>query len=484
MKISSWFLLPLLSTGLVFAQVDLVKQEAEMNAAKADLEDARKTRDQVVAERWQDKKNQNDEREAILDKLRESKEKADALAAERARLFEDVRATREDLVRIQADEERVRNEFMMLSAQQDRADALSRLLDQGVPFDIPARLQRMNKLKKFIDVRRDDPSGVAQELLLAARQELAFTRQVDWQKADLVFQGDKTVRGDLIRLGAIGAVEYDPVQKHTALMLPAAGEHGRVFGWQEKLAQPMRDAIGKAIFESKDSVVVLFPVDVLLSTSLSSQMAQATEMTLWESLKKWFHDGGMIMYPISIVGLLTLLMVIERFLVIAWKGRHSKRKLRKVFALAREGKLEEARIEADKLRGSVGRIVQAVLRHHLQGRGAAEKAVEDVFAYELLSLERRLGTIGVFGTTAPLLGLLGTVMGMIELFGVITLYGSNDPKLLAGGIAVALVATEAGLLVAIPTQLVHSWLSSNIDNLVGQMETSALKLMNTIWLKG
>jgi len=76
------------------------------------------------------------------------------------------------------------------------------------------------------------------------------------------------------------------------------------------------------------------------------------------------------------------------------------------------------------------------------------------------------------------------VMGMIELFGVITLYGSNDPKLLAGGIAVALVATEAGLLVAIPTQLVHSWLSSNIDNLVGQMETSALKLMNTIWLKG
>jgi len=464
--------------------VDLVKQQAEINSAKADLEDARKARDQAVAERWQDKKQQNEEREALTEKQRDGKEKVDGLAAERARLFEEVRASREDLAHMQEEAERARNEFLTLSSQQDRAEALARILDQGVPFQIPERLQQMNQLKNGIDLHRDDPGRVAQDLLRAAVRELQYTRSIDWQHGDLVFGGNTSVRGDRVRLGAIGAVQYETTHQMASLMLPSVGEHGRVFGWQDNLAPPIKLAIGKGFFESKDSTMVLFPVDVLLSTSLSTQMAQAHELSWRDSAKKWFHDGGVIMYPIMGVGLLSLLMVLERILIIRWKGRHSRRRLRKVFALANEGKVDEARAEADKLRGSVGRIAQAVFRYPAGGRDAAEKGVEDVIAYEVLNLERRLGTIAVFGSTAPLLGLLGTVMGMIELFGVITLYGSNDPKLLAGGIAVALVATEAGLLVAIPTQLLHAWVSNSIDSLVGEMETTALKLMNALWLKG
>jgi len=474
----------LFAFGLSFGQIDLVKQQAEINSAKADLEDSRKLRDQVVAERWQDKKAQNDERDALMDKQREAKEGVDALAAERARLFEEVRASREDLARIQEDAERMRNEFLTLSSQQDRADALTRFVDQGVPFDVPERLGKFNQLKKSIELHRDDPNRIAQELLRAAVVELRYTRQVDWQHGDLLFGGTTTMRGERVRLGGIGAIQFESSKQLTGLMLPSAGEHGRVFGWQESLALPIRQAVGKAFFEAKDSATVLFPVDVLLSTNLSTQMAQATELGLKERLVKWFHEGGLIMYPISIVGLLALLMVFERVFVIRWKGRHSRRRLRKVFELVHAGKVDEARAEGAKLKGSVGRIVQAVFRYPEGGRHAAEKGVEDVFAYELLSLERRIGTIGVFGTTAPLLGLLGTVMGMIELFGVITLYGSNDPKMLAGGISLALIATEAGLLVAIPTQLLHSWISSSVDSLVGEMETCALKLMNGLWLKG
>jgi biopolymer transport protein ExbB len=307
---------------------------------------------------------------------------------------------------------------------------------------------------------------------------------VEWQSGDLLFGGSTTVRGDRVRLGGIGAIQYESSKQLTGLMLASAGERGRVFGWHESLALPIKQAVGKAFFQSKDSSSVLLPVDILLSTNLSTQMAQATELSRKDSLIKWFREGGMIMYPICAVGLLALLMVGERLIVIRWKGRHSRRRLRKIFGLVQAGKIEEARLEGNKMRGSVGRIVQAVFRYPEGGRQAAEKSVEDVFAYELLSLERRIGTIGVFGTTAPLLGLLGTVMGMIELFGVITLYGSNDPKMLAGGISIALVATEAGLLVAIPTQLLHTWISSGVDSLVGDMETCALKLMNGLWLKG
>jgi biopolymer transport protein ExbB len=479
---TSALILGLVSIHL-FAQVDLVKQQAEINSAKADLEDARKVRDQAVAERWDAKKNQNDERESLSEKQREAKEKLDALATERARLFEDVRASREDLGRLQEEAERRRTEFLTLSSQQDRAEALTRFMDQGVPFNIPERIQSLNQLKKSIDLHRDDPGLVASQLLKSAVAELRFTRQVDWAQADLVFQGDKTIRGDRARLGSIGAVQYEPTHQIASLMLPSAGERGRVFGWQENLGLPIKQAIGKGFFESRDSAMVMFPVDILLSTSLSTQMATATEMGWKDSLKKWFRDGGVIMYPISGIGILAFLMVLERLFVLAWKGRYSKRRLRKVLALAQEGKIDEAKLEGAKLGGSVGKVVHAIFRYSDQGRTAAEKAVEDVFAYEVLSLERRLGTIAVFGSTAPLLGLLGTVMGMIELFGVITLYGSNDPKLLAGGIAVALVATEAGLLVAIPSQLLHAWVANSVDHLVGEMESCALKLMNGLWLK-
>jgi biopolymer transport protein ExbB len=89
----------------------------------------------------------------------------------------------------------------------------------------------------------------------------------------------------------------------------------------------------------------------------------------------------------------------------------------------------------------------------------------------------------VFAATAPLLGLLGTVMGMIELFNVITMHGTSDPKLLAGGISIALVTTEAGLIVAIPLQLLHTLLVNIADSVRTRMEKTGLAVLNAIWIK-
>ena len=91
--------------------------------------------------------------------------------------------------------------------------------------------------------------------------------------------------------------------------------------------------------------------------------------------------------------------------------------------------------------------------------------------------------ISVFASTAPLLGLLGTVMGMIELFDVITMHGTSDPKLLAGGISIALVTTEAGLIVAIPLQLIHTFLTNMADSLRSRMESAGLAVLNALWVK-
>ena len=87
-------------------------------------------------------------------------------------------------------------------------------------------------------------------------------------------------------------------------------------------------------------------------------------------------------------------------------------------------------------------------------------------------------------TTAPLIGLLGTVMGMIQLFQVITMHGTSDPKLLAGGISVALITTEAGLIVAIPLQFLHTFVSNRVDAIRSRMEKAGLAVLNSRWLKG
>jgi biopolymer transport protein ExbB len=106
-----------------------------------------------------------------------------------------------------------------------------------------------------------------------------------------------------------------------------------------------------------------------------------------------------------------------------------------------------------------------------------------LFAGEVPKLEMGLSWISVFAATAPLLGLLGTVMGMIELFNVITMHGTSDPKLLAGGISIALVTTEAGLIVAIPLQLLHTLLVNIADSVRTRMEKTGLAVLNAIWIK-
>jgi len=95
-------------------------------------------------------------------------------------------------------------------------------------------------------------------------------------------------------------------------------------------------------------------------------------------------------------------------------------------------------------------------------------------------MERYLSTLGMLAAIAPLLGLLGTVTGMIDTFHVITQHGTGDPRMMSGGISVALVTTMLGLSVAIPIMLAHTLLSRAVDNMIGQMEEKAVALVNIV----
>ncbi len=463
------------------ADDDLVRKRAELNAAKADLEEARQKRDMEVAARWQDREAANGERELFNEKFRENKEKVDALMVERTRLQEDVRVGREDLSQVKAATEQARSEFLSLSAQQDRLDPLHRLQDQGVPFHIPERLENFNRVKKEMELYRDDPLRVAQKILELSKKELEFTREIEWKKGELLF-GSKVAYGSQLRLGGIFAMQQAEPEGPVALMLPRAGEKGQVYSWQENLNPEVKGAVKTAFATFPDSTRILIPVDVLLSTVLSSELANQTEQNWLDKIKTFMHDGGLLMWPIAALLVIGLLLVLERFIMLSIKARTFR--YRSVITLCETGHIEDARKKAKKLHGSVGKVIQAALLKNYSSRADAEKAIESVFASETPSIERGLSSISVMASTAPLLGLLGTVMGMIELFQVITMHGTSDPKLLAGGISVALLTTEAGLMVAIPLQLCHTFLGNKADKITGRMEKAGLAILNALWIKG
>jgi biopolymer transport protein ExbB len=115
-----------------------------------------------------------------------------------------------------------------------------------------------------------------------------------------------------------------------------------------------------------------------------------------------------------------------------------------------------------------------------KSRDNIEKAIEEYLLAEGPKLDKNLDTVSVLAGAAPLLGLLGTVTGMIRLFQVITEVGTGDPKMMAGGISEALITTECGLAIAIPLILVHNWLRSRRNALISDAEMIAMQILNRL----
>ena len=468
------------------ADIDAVKQRAALNSAKADLEEARKKRDMAVAARWKDRETANQERELFNEKYNESKEKVDALMSERARLFEDVRVAREDLAQVKLQAEKARAEYLSLAAGPERLETLAKFSEQGIPFKIADRIEVQNKVKKEMGLYRDDPLRIARAVLNAAKNEMDFSREIQLEKTELVF-GNAVAQGGRLRLGGLYAMQManavDINGLHpAALMLPVAGEKKRMFSWQENLTPDTKSDISKAFVEANDSAYVMVPVDVLLSTELSSEMASHQETTWKDDFREFFKNGGLLMYPLSVLFALGLLIALWRFVWLSYKGYGTIQAHRVIKAL-KANDIECARKLAVKTHGEVGKVLKAVLTKNYKDRESAERALEELFSAEVPKLDFGLNWVSVFAAVAPLLGLLGTVMGMIELFDVITMHGTSDPKLLAGGISIALVTTETGLIVAIPLQLIHTFLVNRAEALRGRMEKAGLAVLKALWIK-
>lgn len=190
--------------------------------------------------------------------------------------------------------------------------------------------------------------------------------------------------------------------------------------------------------------------------------------------------GGWLMVPIILCSIAALAIIGERFWSLRQDKVAPKNLVAQVWHWRKNGQLTPERVLALRDGSPLGRVLAAGLLNMAHSREVMKENLEETGRQVVLELERYLNTLGTIASISPLLGLLGTVLGMIKVFTAITTHGVGNPGVLAGGISEALITTAAGLAVAIPSLMFYRYFRGKVDALVLKMEEEALKLVEVI----
>lgn len=190
--------------------------------------------------------------------------------------------------------------------------------------------------------------------------------------------------------------------------------------------------------------------------------------------------GGWVMVPLILCSIFSLAIIAERF----WSLREShvapKNLVNQVWQWEKNGHLDARRIAELRHGSALGRILAAGLINRKHSREIMKESIEDAGRHVAHELERFLDILGTITAISPLLGLLGTILGIMKVFSAIMAHGIGDPNMMAGGIAEALIDAVTGLAIAIPSMFFYRYFHSRVDALVITMEQEALKMVEII----
>lgn len=280
-----------------------------------------------------------------------------------------------------------------------------------------------------------------------------------------------------VRLLSIGHVRFAYMTDEgdrvgLALSSPAEASGYR---WTESIpaeaADQVRRAVAGILADSADTIAMPMDPTGRLAPDTLNQHA---------SLSERFEDGGPVMIPIALVAALALLLIGERAMVLYGFNRGGGSLARRVADECHNRRYEQAAKSCIHAGGAIGRVLGACLKRRDRGQRAMEDSIQEQLLQELPRLSRFMGGIAILAAVAPLLGLLGTVTGIIQTFGVIRAFGNANPSLMAGGISEALITTAAGLIIAIPILIVHSLLRGRADRIIADAERYAASLLTLL----
>lgn len=367
----------------------------------------------------------------------------------------DLQTRAEDITRLLTDAER-----QVADVEDSRTTLEATFLQAGSTLE-PYKLAQL-KTEEFLT------SGDAEKIhtLFGHTLDLLAGLGKVRQAAGRFFLADGTeVEGTIVQVGNIASygVSNEPGGARGGALAPAGDERFKV--WSASTPDTARAlAAGQA-----PDVLDIF---------LYESTQKAVEEKAGETILAHIRSGGTIAWIIVGLGGLAVLLIVLRVLFLRGASASTGQVSSKVGDLVAQGKLDEALKACKELKGSTAKVVASAVRNLDREREHIEDIVSEQILHESANLNRFGNFIMVIAAVAPLLGLLGTVTGMIATFDIITEFGTGDPKLLSSGIAIALITTEVGLAVAIPALIFGNLLSGWAESIKDDMEKAALHVMN------
>ena len=282
------------------------------------------------------------------------------------------------------------------------------------------------------------------------------------EKGRFYLPNGKPVDADIVKVGNVAAFG---IAKEAAGALAPAGD-SKYKLWNS--ADASDDA--KALFSGER----LESIDIFVYENLDKEVEFKKEKTMGDTVRA----GGMIGYIILALGAFGLLLIALRIVLLSKSGSRVENLTKTVVEKLNTSGVAEAQEAIKEYKGSTARVLKATLRNITRDREHIEDIVTENILNESSAIDKFGSFVLVIAAVAPLLGLLGTVTGMISTFDIITEHGTGDPKLLSGGISEALVTTMLGLIVAIPLLLLGNLLSGWAQKIKDSMEQSALHVIN------
>ena len=300
--------------------------------------------------------------------------------------------------------------------------------------------------------------------------ELIFTQlqssgEVALTQAGIVDRSGHEAQGQVLTIGPFTAI-YEHDGEVGFLNYSAAG--GNLYALS-RLPSGRQQRQIRDYLQGKSAAV---PVDVARGAALQ-QLTH--KLSLWQQIQR----GGLLVWPILAILFIGIVLSGERMLFLVRKRCNGDILIRQLDELAAKRDWPACQnLCTPFMNKPVARVLQAGLNSHKASREDMEDVLQEAILKEIPPLERFLATLGMLAAIAPLLGLLGTVTGMIDTFQIMTQFGTGDPRMMSGGISVALVTTMLGLSVAIPIMLAHTLLGRAVDNSIAQLEEKAVALVN------
>lgn len=214
---------------------------------------------------------------------------------------------------------------------------------------------------------------------------------------------------------------------------------------------------------------------------LDATLGNAVKLSaLHDSFYEQLEKGGLMMIPLIGLGIAAVVLALFKWIQLSRVRLVSEAELQEVLQRLESGDAHAARAKAQSISGIAGDLLATAVEHAEEKKEYIEEVLYEKMLGARVQLERGIAFLALSATTGPLMGLLGTVMGMIATFKLISSFGSGDPKLLAAGISEALICTAAGMGVAIPALLFHAFLSRKAKGIIGSLEKTAVGFVNGV----